>query len=69
MTESPVKTRVDPKEYRKPLVVTKWRAFGPEGYEYPVCPRCNRTFEREYQRFCDRCGQRLAWRISLKKPR
>ena len=28
---------------------------------YPVCPRCGVTMEREYQRFCDRCGQRLEW--------
>lgn len=29
--------------------------------EYPVCPRCSTTLEREYQRYCDRCGQRLDW--------
>lgn len=28
---------------------------------YPVCPRCKQTFDREYQRFCDRCGQKLDW--------
>ncbi len=28
---------------------------------YPVCPRCSITLEREYQAFCDRCGQRLDW--------
>lgn len=28
---------------------------------YCVCPSCNRTFEREYQNYCDRCGQKLAW--------
>lgn len=27
----------------------------------PVCPRCRLTLDREYQRFCDRCGQRLDW--------
>lgn len=25
-------------------------------------PRCGSTMEREYQYFCDRCGQRLSWR-------
>lgn len=76
MIESPVKPRVDPREYRKPMTVTEWRPLGKmPGYPvrpsyYPVCPRCDQTFEREYQRFCDRCGQRLAWRIPLrKKPR
>ena len=28
---------------------------------YPVCPRCNNTIKRQYQAFCDRCGQRLDW--------
>ena len=28
---------------------------------YPLCPRCKLTLDREYQRFCDRCGQRLDW--------
>lgn len=28
---------------------------------YSVCPRCKATMEREYQSFCDRCGQRLDW--------
>lgn len=28
---------------------------------YCICPRCNCTFEREYQSYCDRCGQKLAW--------
>ena len=41
--------------YRWPMRVTevcvyKW------GAAYPKCPRCKTTFEREYQRFCDRCG-------------
>lgn len=28
---------------------------------YSVCPRYKATMEREYQSFCDRCGQRLDW--------
>lgn len=28
---------------------------------FPVCPRCSRSIEREYQPFCDCCGQKLAW--------
>ena len=31
------------------------------GAEFPKCPRCGTTMEREYQLFCDRCGQRLNW--------
>ena len=28
---------------------------------FPVCPRCHCNLEREYQSFCDRCGQKLGW--------
>ena len=31
------------------------------GAEFPRCPRCWTTMEREYQLFCDHCGQRLNW--------
>ena len=49
--------------YRKPMPVTQLRAHrGYYGYsEYPVCPQCGATLEREYQAFCDRCGQNLCW--------
>lgn len=32
------------------------------GEIYPLCPRCQIPLDREYQGFCDRCGQRLEWR-------
>lgn len=32
-------------------------------YSFPVCPRCKDSMEREYQGFCDRCGQKLAWNL------
>lgn len=28
---------------------------------FPICPGCGCTLEREYQCFCDRCGQHLDW--------
>ena len=33
------------------------------GFEsaYYICPRCKVTMEREYQSYCDRCGQCLNW--------
>lgn len=32
------------------------------GYSsFPVCPRCSSTLVREYQTYCDRCGQCLGW--------
>lgn len=31
------------------------------GEAFPICPRCGVSVERDYQEFCDRCGQRLGW--------
>ena len=28
---------------------------------YYLCPRCRVTLERDFQTYCDRCGQRLDW--------
>lgn len=28
---------------------------------FPLCPRCQVSMEREYVKFCDRCGQKLSW--------
>lgn len=28
---------------------------------YALCPRCKIPIEREYQAYCDRCGQALKW--------
>ena len=48
---------------REPMPVTHIRCFrylsGVTGF--PVCPQCRRTMEREYQSYCDRCGQCLDW--------
>lgn len=30
-----------------------------------ICPRCDSLLDREFVRFCDRCGQRLDWRFYL----
>jgi len=46
--------------YRIPLPVTE--CFRLEnGEEYPLCPRCRISIDREYMSFCDRCGQLLDW--------
>ena len=49
--------------FREPMPVTQIRSFrchyGVTGF--PVCPQCGRTMEREYQPYCDRCGQCLDW--------
>ena len=46
--------------YRVPMNVTD--VFLYKNYSYPICPRCKITLEREYQAFCDRCGQALSWK-------
>lgn len=46
--------------YRIPLCVTKIIVLL-NNECFPICPRCNCSLEREYQNFCDRCGQRLCW--------
>ena len=51
--------------YRRPMPVREYilypSLFGTRS-EYFLCPRCDITMEREYQSYCDRCGQRLGWR-------
>ena len=49
-----------PSAYRRPLAVAEILLF-PNGETFPICPRCRRTLSREYQHYCDRCGQRLGW--------
>lgn len=29
---------------------------------FSVCPKCKSAIERDYQAYCDRCGQALSWR-------
>ena len=51
-------------EYRLPMRVTELMVF-PSAFgwtSYYVCPRCHITMEREFQSYCDRCGQRLDWK-------
>ena len=50
--------------YRKPMRVTEIMIYPSPNYGetgYYVCPKCKTTLEREFVRFCDRCGQRLDW--------
>lgn len=47
--------------YREPQRVTEIMLF-PNGDAFPICPRCRRTLEREYQHYCSRCGQCLDWK-------
>lgn len=50
--------------FREPMPVTHIRCFsctyGVTGF--PLCPQCGITMEREYQSYCNRCGQQLDWK-------
>jgi tRNA(Ile2) C34 agmatinyltransferase TiaS len=64
----PIRLRAKAKElreadavsYRESMEVTQILKLA-SGHCYPVCPRCKISVEREYMKFCDRCGQRLSW--------
>lgn len=47
--------------YRYPMKVTEILYCSQE-MVFPICPRCNKTLERDYQCYCDRCGQCLNWK-------
>lgn len=45
--------------YRIPRKIQAKRVLGE--YALPICPQCQNTLNREFQRYCDRCGQNLSW--------
>ena len=49
--------------YRIPMPVTEVRCFDSASGRlcFPACPHCGQTMEREFQSYCDRCGQCLDW--------
>lgn len=47
--------------YRKAMKVKEVTIFK-NGDFFPICPHCKMTIEREYQAYCDRCGQKLKWK-------
>ena len=49
-------------KYRVPLEITEI-AVHYDRSSFPVCPRCKISIDREYQSYCDRCGQKLAWNL------
>lgn len=55
-----IKHATESKSYRLPMTVSEIYLYRDRN-TYPVCPRCKTTLEREYQSYCDRCGQALNW--------
>lgn len=54
----------EPMVYRVPIPVTAVRVYSsdPSSSAYPQCPHCKQPMTREYQAFCENCGQALSWR-------
>lgn len=50
-------------EYRSAMPVEEFHQVPFENGTtcYPICPRCGGIIDREYQEYCDQCGQRLGW--------
>ncbi len=46
--------------FRIPMSIRESILF-PGDLIFPICPRCDVSLEREYQNYCDRCGQALDW--------
>ena len=46
--------------YRRPMSVNEFLIYSNDN-AYPICPKCGSSMERDYQSFCDRCGQKLDW--------
>lgn len=53
----------DAETYRVPMPITAVCRYPacPELFTYPLCPKCIRPIEQEYQLFCNHCGQALDW--------
>ena len=52
---------IPPEYFRIPLSVREVCIIKSK-YCFPICPRCRSSLEREFQSFCDRCGQALSWK-------
>ena len=46
--------------YRKPMTVHSGIVYRDKSV-YATCPRCEQTISREYQAYCNVCGQCLEW--------
>lgn len=55
--KTPVKSA---QSYRTPMKVTEVLLLE-NGDAFSICPRCSITLDRDFQRYCDRCGQHLDW--------
>ncbi len=64
MKKNQIKLLADQLRYRLPMTVTDTICYEDRNRmeEYCICPRCGTVLEREFQAYCNGCGQRLDWR-------
>ena len=55
-----------PMQVKEVLICKEHIAHSDVYYTYPICPRCNVSFEQDYQSYCSYCGQKLKWRYYSK---
>lgn len=60
-TFSQLGSDISPESFRLPMAVNEVHLYR-NNHAFSVCPRCRLTLDREYQAFCDRCGQALNWK-------
>ncbi len=48
--------------YRIAMKVTETVIFKKVNLVFSICPRCNKSLDREYMEFCSNCGQKLSWK-------
>lgn len=46
-----------------PATVERVRYYRNKAYAYAVCPHCRNVIDRDYQNYCETCGQRLDWKM------
>ena len=50
-----------------PAPVERVRYYRNTQYPYAVCPNCKSVIERDYQNYCETCGQKLDWKMFGRK--
>lgn len=61
MHKKKIETTEEKLLYRQPMTVKEIIVYKTND-AFPVCPRCTYAIEREYQAFCESCGQMLCWK-------
>ncbi len=56
------KSRWEAYTYRTPMPIMDVATYL-SGDMYATCPRCKTPLERDYQLYCDHCGQALDWHL------